>query len=96
MRLLVPICSQRPPKFFDPTYTLQAGAHPFVVAPSYAYYRGTRTDSDAHIINLVDKQYFKQREDMDGAIVAALLAGVPQSQFTPRFAVTYLERWPNT
>lgn len=46
---------------YDATCVLQPGQHPFIVRPSYVYYRGTRIERANHIRNCIQTGIFTRR-----------------------------------
>jgi hypothetical protein len=55
-----------------------------VKVESYVVYRSARVDSEAHLLELVQKGVFRPQEPMPAAIVGAIRSGLIASPFTKR------------
>lgn len=73
--LLVNISSIKPDIPFDDTCILNTGDHPFIIKPSYIYYRMAEIYSAAGIEQQVAEGSFSVREDCDDVVFERILDG---------------------
>jgi hypothetical protein len=61
----------------DATCTLAAGSHPFVINPSYIYYRDVRVEREDHLENCIASNLFQIRlPSFPAAFIAQAVAGM--------------------
>jgi len=92
--LLVPICSVKPGKFYDPTCVILPGAHSFIKKDSYVEYRLMEIRPTKHICKLVDGNEWTEKEDFNEDLHNRICEGIRTSKFTPRWAKDHYESWP--
>lgn len=71
-----------PPTYHDPTCVLQPGEHPFVIAPSYVFYKQICSEDEAHLNNTVSSSGLA-RDPLDPVVLKRMINGVCLSSWTP-------------
>lgn len=70
---------------YDTTRVLQAGAHPFIQAPSFVAYRHTRMETSVNLVARVNSGLYIPREPISENLRKDLIAGLYTSPLTPRY-----------
>ena len=70
---------------YDATRVVQAGAHPFLHAPSFVAYRHARMERSAVLAQRADAGMYIPREPVTEALRQDLIAGLYASPHTPRY-----------
>ena len=89
--LLVSISTVPQRGFYDPTCVLEPGDHPFVLHQSFVFYRSPQVYSASKIARFVKLKYFQVKEDASPELIQKICAGIPASNFTPKFHQRYFE-----
>lgn len=87
--LLVPICSIVDGIRFDQTCLLEAGCHEFLVRRSYVLYSKCDNVHHVRLVDLVEKQYYHVKDQLEQRFFDEVCDGVLTSPFTPRWARNY-------
>lgn len=70
---------------YDATRVVQAGAHPFLQAPSFVPYRHARMERSAVLAQRADAGMYIPREPVSEALRQSLIAGLYASPLTPQY-----------
>lgn len=70
---------------YDATRVVQAGAHPFIKAPSFVAYRHARMERAEVLAQRTDVGMYFPREPVSEALRQDLIAGLYASSFTPQY-----------
>lgn len=83
--LLLMLTSIKPKRPCDPACLLAAADHEFVKHETYICYRLAQITVDAHIANMVAKNYYKPRSDFSGSVFERIRLGLWSSlEIRPR------------
>lgn len=91
--LLFSLSSIKPDVKYDTTCEFAVGEHPFIVKPSFVYYRQPTRLIAVKIAKLVDSGYYVTKEDFDPEQFDRLRAGIDKSPFTSPATSRYY--WDN-
>lgn len=82
MCLLAMVTTIKDKRPYDATCILTAGDHPFITHPSYVLYRLASEVRADHIRNMLEKQYYRPKEDFASAVLQRVADGVYASDET--------------
>jgi hypothetical protein len=69
---------------YDKACELAVGDHPFVVNPSFMYYRHAQVVAVDHLDDMIAKAVWPTREDVSSALLARIAAGICASAYAKR------------
>lgn len=97
MHLLVPLCSIKPPKYYDPTCVIKASeqAHPFIKVDSYVSYKDIQTRNRLIIVKYVDDKSYIEMEEISDSLHKRICEGITIFEHIPKFAKNQFIKWPN-
>lgn len=78
--LLFMVSSIKAGRRYDGTCILEAGEHEFIKWPSYVVYRLGETVSARHVGNMVDRQYYTCKADIDVPLLERIEDGIWSSK----------------
>jgi hypothetical protein len=90
--VLVPICSIEPGVYSDPACNISASEHPFITHDSYAFYARARVAHRTNLKTMTDGWTYFEKQAVDPALFAKLVAGAASSRHAPRWAKTAIRR----
>lgn len=89
---LVSFSTIREGQHYDPTCVLEPGAHDFVKQRSFVCYQFSRIDFTDHLIKCVQGWTFTEKPPVSDDLLAKIIAGIPVSDFTPRYVEVYCRK----
>lgn len=68
----------------DPACTLDIGDHPFILHPSFIYYRYARLEDSAHVVSMVEQGVWTPHTAFTADVLERIINGVQISRHIPR------------